>query len=145
MSEIDETTIIDFILNDLGEVDHAQANGDHFFMVRPAEAPEVDRRMPLATLVTSDRYDEVSDLERHGVFRLNIGLSKETFAELFGDGEGEWDFAALDILMPHPVYAKTYWACVLNPGPETWERLMPLLQEAYAVAAARALGRTPDA
>ena len=137
MSEITPETIIDFILNDLGQVDHAEANGDHFFMFRPEVMPEVDRRMPLATIVSGDRYDEASDLDREGVYRLNIGLSKETFRTLFGDGQSEVDHTALGTMMPHPVYGKTYWMCILNPDEETWERLKPLLEEAYDVAAAR--------
>ncbi|RYE88351.1 MAG: hypothetical protein EOP19_01660 [Hyphomicrobiales bacterium] len=130
-------TIIDFILNDLGEVDHAAADGDHFFMFRPEVMPDVDRRMPLATLVSSNRYDEASDLDREGVYRLNIGLSKETFRDLFGDGGGDLDHATLDRLLPHPVYANSYWMCVLNPSEATWERVKPLLEEAYDVAAGR--------
>lgn len=137
MTEIAPETIIDFILNDLGEVDHAQANGDHFFMVRPAVMPEVDRRMPLATIVSSDRYDDASDLDREGVYRLNIGLSKETFRTLFGDGTAEVDHAALGTMMPHPVYGNSHWMCILNPGEDSWERLKPLLEEAYDVAAGR--------
>jgi len=137
MSEIAPETIIDFILNDLGEIDHAETNGDHFFMFRPAVMPEVDRRMPLATIVSGDRYDEASDLEREGIYRLNIGLSKETFRDLFGEGKGEVDHAALDTLMPHPVYANMYWVCVLNPSEATWERVKPLLEEAYDVSAGR--------
>ncbi len=137
MSEITPETIIDFILNDLGEVDHAEANGDHFFMFRPEVMPEVDRRMPLATIVSSDRYDEDSDLDREGVYRLNIGLSKETFRTMFGEGKGEVDHTALGTMMPHPVYGNMYWMCILNPDEESWERLKPLLEEAYDVAAGR--------
>ena len=137
MTEIAETTIIDFILNELGAVDHAEADGDHFFMVRPEIMPDVDRRMPLATIVTGDRYDDASDLEREGVYRLNIGLSKETFRTMFGEGKGEVDHTALGRMMPHPVYASTYWMCILNPDEDSWERLKPLLEEAYDIAAAR--------
>jgi hypothetical protein len=34
--------------------------------------------------------------------------------------------------MPHPVYGKMYWVCILNPGPETFQSVVrPLLAEAY--------------
>ena len=78
------------------------------------------------------------------MFRLNIGVSKDTFRALFGpapsaesDQSTTYDLAALDRLMPHPVYARQSWVCVLNPSPETFEEVKPLLAEAYARAAAR--------
>jgi len=33
--------------------------------------------------------------------------------------------------MPHPVYGKMYWVCVLNPSAETFETVKGLLAEAY--------------
>ena len=33
--------------------------------------------------------------------------------------------------MPHPVYGKMYWVCVLNPGEETFRKVEALLAEAY--------------
>jgi len=44
-----------------------------------------------------------------------------------------YDFAALDRLMPHPVYASQSWACALNPSAETFETVKPLLAEAYSI------------
>ena len=83
--------------------------------------------------MTSDAHDQASDLNRPGVFRLNIGVSKSTFQSLFGAApEAEHDFTALDRLMPHPVYGKMYWVCVLNPGPATSDAVRGLLAEAYA-------------
>ena len=40
-------------------------------------------------------------------------------------------FTALDTIMPHPVYGKINWACVLNPSAATFEAVRPLLAEAY--------------
>lgn len=122
-------------------VEVAEASGDAFFFVGP------DRRMPFATLVTGDHYDTASDLDRPGVFRLNIGVSKATYRSLFGtdparfgeDGvvETGHDFTALDRIMPHPVYAPQFWVCVLNPGPETFGTVQSLLAEAYDRAVRR--------
>jgi hypothetical protein len=99
--------------------------------------------------VTSDFNDSFSDLNRPGVFRLNIGVGKQTYQALFGaqtpqvkggDPEGaaterSYDFTALDTLMPHPVYGRQYWLCVLSPSPTTFEtQVRPLLAEAYALA-----------
>lgn len=104
---------------------------------------EGDRRqmMPFLTLVTDDEHDAASNLNRPSVYRLNVGLSADEYRERFGPppyalGDGQTpvnghDPAALDILMPHPVYAALHWACVLNPTRSTLARLTPPLQAAY--------------
>jgi hypothetical protein len=84
---------------------------------------------------------------------LNIGISKQTFRSLFGmtklasdqedaaesdDAPGEYDFTALDQVMPHPVYGRMYWVSVLNPSDETFAtKVQPLLAEAYDMAASK--------
>ncbi|NYI88878.1 hypothetical protein HNR02_002201 [Amycolatopsis endophytica] len=89
--------------------------------------------MPWATLVThDDPYDSASRLDRDGVFRLNIGLPRDRFAELVEPGR-EYDVTALDVLLPHPVYGGQHWVCVLNPV-RTWPRARGLLDEAYDFA-----------
>jgi hypothetical protein len=118
--------------------------GDTFFMQR-----DDVHHFPFATIVTKDYgdFDNQSNLNREGVFRLNIGIGKKTFDRLFSDGV--YDYTALDVLMPHPVYAGNHFVCVLNPSDATFESLRPLLAEAYDIAAgrierrkARADGRT---
>ena len=42
--------------------------------------------------------------------------------------------------MPHPVYGRQSWVCVLNPSAETFGRVKPLLREAYEIAVARLKG-----
>jgi hypothetical protein len=120
--------------------------GDTFFIYDPERNLEPQRQIPFATIVTKDYgdFDNLSKLNRPGVFRLNIGVSRDTFRALFpapldanGGDTAVYDFAALDQLMPHPVYAPQSWVCVLNPGPETFERLKPLLAEAYSIVASR--------
>src|SRR5437764_3945666 len=81
------------------------ASGDTFYFYDP------ERKFPFATLVTSDIYDNVSNLGRPGVYRLNIGVGKETFRKLFGPGpapaaDSGYDFAVLDQIIPHPVYRR---------------------------------------
>jgi hypothetical protein len=63
-------------------------------------------------------------------------LGKETFAKLF-DAESDHDFTALDRLMPHPVYARNHFVCVLSPSDSTFESIRPLLKEAHAIAMGR--------
>ncbi len=138
---MDPTAVSRFITTEFSGVEAMDANGDTFFFAGP------DRRMPFATLVRSNFNDAASDLDRPGVFRLNIGVSRATYQSLFGldparagpDGivETGHDFTALDRIMPHPVYAPQFWVCVLNPGAETWETVRSLLTEAHDRAARR--------
>jgi hypothetical protein len=112
--------------------------GDTFFIFDPDRNLKGSKRFPFATIVTKDYgdFDNASKLDRPGVFRLNISVSKETYASLFDDS-AEHDFTALDKLMPHPVYGQYHWVCVLNPSEATFETLKPLLQEAYDRAVER--------
>lgn len=113
--------------------------GDSFFIYDPQRNLEGPRRFPFATIVTKDYgdFDNASKLDREGVFRLNIGVTRETFERLFR-GVEEHDFTALDRVMPHPVYAVNHWICVLNPSEDTFASLKPLLDEAYKAAVKRA-------
>jgi len=93
--------------------------------------------------------------QQMGVFRLNIGISKQTYWSLFGPQparpaaggvvETGHDFTVLDQLLPHPVYGWMSWVSVLNPSATTFETVKPLLAEAYDLAvgkfAKRAAGR----
>ena len=118
--------------------------GDTFFIYDPAGDLAPTEQLPFATIVTKDYgdFDCASHLDRPGVFRLNIGASPDTVRRLFGPPAAaaqaaDIDFAALDRLLPHPTYAPQGWLCVLNPSPATFERLKPLLAEAYARAVER--------
>jgi hypothetical protein len=76
---------------------------------------------------------------RPGVFRLNIGVGRETFERLVGS-MAEPDYAALDRILPHPVYAKQLWISILNPSDARFrDVVLPLLTEAHdRLTAARA-------
>jgi low temperature requirement protein LtrA len=94
-----------------------------------------------ATIVWTDEHDlePVSDLSRRPeVYRLNIGVGKETFQHL-ASSNPDPDYAALDRLMPHPVYAKQRWISILNPSDASLRDIvLPLLTEAHdRLAAAR--------
>lgn len=43
-------------------------------------------------------------------------------------------FAALDWLLPHPVYGWMSWVSVLNPSAANFNTVKPLLAEAYDLA-----------
>jgi Family of unknown function (DUF6194) len=101
-----------------------------------------ERNWPnFATVVWTNDFDigHPSDLSRPGVYRLNIGLGKESFQRLVG-AVTEPDFAAFDRILPHPVYATQRWIAILNPSDTTVrDTLLPLLTEAHdRLAASRA-------
>jgi hypothetical protein len=105
----------------------AEAMGATFFSLTDTHWPN------FATIVTTDEHDvgNPSDLARPGVFRLNIGVGKATFQRLVG-GINDPDYAALDTVMPHPVYAKQRWIGILNPSRQTFDEVVkPLLAEGY--------------
>lgn len=118
--------------------------GDTFFIYDPDRDLEPQHQMPFAAIVTKDygEFDNASRLDRPGIYRLNIGVGRDTYLRLFGAppgeaGVGTHDFAALDALMPHPVYATQWWVCVLNPSDATFETVKPLLDEAYEATVRR--------
>jgi hypothetical protein len=98
-----------------------------------------DHRLPFVTIANSDNeFDDVSDLDREGVFRLNIGVSRETFKTLVGHLDAEdIDYAALNVFLPHPDYARQHFICILNPEGENVEETRRLILEAHSIAAAR--------
>ncbi|WP_295982795.1 DUF6194 family protein [uncultured Variovorax sp.] len=97
-----------------------------------------DDKFPFATIVTKDdEFDNASKLDRPGMFRLNLGVGKETFRALFGEQPAAPDYSTLDTLMPHPLYAKMYWVSVINPSAKTFERVKPLIAEALSLARSR--------
>ena len=130
-----ESAIVEYIMKTFPEVEKTNAYGYDMFFYRS------DRKLSFATLISSDYdYDHISNLNRPGVFRLNIGVSKQTFQSLFGTDEvdvKEYDFTALDVIMPHPEYAQYHFICVLSPSEETFEEIRSLLAEAYDIAARR--------
>ena len=86
-----------------------------------------------ATIVTTDEHDEgtPSQLSRPGVFRLNIGVGRETYERHVGPLTDP-DYAALDRVLSHPVCAKQRWIAILNPGRQTWDEIVkPLIAEAH--------------
>jgi hypothetical protein len=115
------------------------AAGDAFFIYDPERNLNDKQRFPFATIVTKDYgdFDSASNLNRPGVFPMNIGVSRDTFRALSGQARGEHDYAALDVLPQHPVYARQAWVSVLNPSDATFETLKPLLAEAYAIVVRR--------
>src|ERR1043165_5932186 len=97
---MNESEVIDYIMKTFPAVETTTAYGYDMFFYRS------DRKLSFATLIAADyEYDQFSNLNRPGIFRLNIGVSKGTFQSLFGKEEvdlQEYDFTPLDVIMPHP-------------------------------------------
>lgn len=119
--------------------------GDSFFYYDPDD-DERNRRMPFATIVVSNYpgFDEASDLDRPGVYRLNIAVGRAAYVDLLGHTPdehaaraGTFDYTAFDRLLPHPIYASQGWVSILNPGERTAEQARTLISAARDLAAAR--------
>lgn len=88
--------------------------------------------------------DKGSNLNRPGIYRVNLGIRTNSLIRLFGAVpkrpkaggivEMKYNFTAIDTLLPHPIYGWMGWICVLNPSEETFEGLKPYIQEAYEFA-----------
>lgn len=132
---MNDTSIVEYITKTFPDVETTEAYGYTFFFYRS------ERKLAFATIASTDNeYESISQLDRPGVYRLNIGVSKQTFQTLFGKDQVDvsaYDFTALDKIMPHPDYAAQSFVCVLNPSDATMEQVRELLAEAYDIAVQR--------
>lgn len=88
--------------------------------------------------------DKASNLDREGVYRLSIGVSKERYESIFGTRPKRpskggiintgHDFSALNILTPHPVYGWMSWVQILSPSKAKFNEMVHLISEAHANA-----------
>jgi hypothetical protein len=131
---MDASEMTRYIRETFDGVNVLEATGDSFFLFDPERNLPPERQQPFATIVTGDHYDSVSNLNRPGAYRLNIGLTKATYTAQFG-AVRDADYAAVDTVMPHPTYASQHWVCVVNPGAATLEAVKMLLTEAHGFAA----------
>ncbi|OBZ08215.1 MULTISPECIES: DUF6194 family protein [Bacillales] len=127
-----------------------QVDYDAFIMELPNVQREVnfgysfffvgdDHRLPFVTIAYSDNeYDDVSNLNREDVFRLNIGVSKQTFNNLLaGLMDESIDYLVLNEFLPHPQYSRQFFVCILNPVGENAEKTKQLIVEAHLIAEGR--------
>jgi hypothetical protein len=132
----DRDAVAAFIRDTYPHADVVTTDGAVFFSL------DAERHWPnFATIVWTDDFDvplgRPSNISaRSGVFRLNLGVSRKTFERIV-DPAAERDYAALDRLIPHPVYAKQHWIAILNPAETTFrEVIIPLIAEAHDRVAA---------
>ena len=125
--------------------------GDSFFRYDPDGRTADDWGANFVTIVTGDYegFDEASNLNRPGVFRLNIGVGREKFQEVLGftpaehaGRSAEIDYAVLDKVIPHPVYAAQGWVSIVSPAAETSDAARALITYAHDRAMQR-YGRAP--
>lgn len=137
------TNIEEYILNTFKDVYPLNSWGEKSFFINPEK--QLKRGTYFATLKEKDGdNDKASHLNRNGIFRLNLGVSKECYLSLFqtlpkrpAKGcfiEGDYDFRKTDTILPHPVYGWMAWVCVLNPSAETFQVCKDLLDDAYKKA-----------
>ncbi|MFJ6328824.1 DUF6194 family protein [Rhizobium sp. NPDC092011] len=120
----------------LGSDVHVDTSTPDIFFFRGAE-----RRMPFATMVTRDtEFDSLSRLDGDRAFRLNVALDRDTFGALFPDhtsrsalAAADFDYAARDELLPHPVYGRMHWVCAVSPE-NVYSECRVLLRKAYELA-----------
>lgn len=113
--------------------------GDSFFFYDPDHHPD-NRRFPFATIVTKDYigFDVDSRLDRPGVYRLNLLVGREPFRDLFGFPPAEFathrdafDYAAVDRVIPHPMYGQQAWVSIVAPGDASRDQVSELITVAY--------------
>lgn len=135
--------ILNYCLENLDGVVEINSWGERGIFYNPSRV--LKRGVYVLTVKEKDgNNDRSSQLNRNGTFRVNLGMRKQTFQNLFGElpkrpakgsvVEMSYDFTNTDTIMPHPVYAWMGWICVLNPTIETFESLKTYIQESYEFA-----------
>ena len=135
--------ILEFCLKNLTGSYLAESWGEKGIFYNPGQM--LKRGVYILTIKEKDgENDKSSDLDRPDIFRVNLGLRKSTFTQLFGPlpkrpAAGEivdmdYDFSAADRLLPHPIYAWMGWVCILNPSQSAFEQMKPYIWEAYEYA-----------
>jgi len=85
--------------------------------------------------------DRASDLNRADIYRVSLGIGKTQYQKLFGNvpkrpEKGKVidlaiDFRALEVLMPHPIYAWMGWIAMNNPTVHQLGTMKTFLDMAY--------------
>jgi hypothetical protein len=142
------TRLLRAIQRELPGIIATTGSGDWYLFYDPNETTVPERRFPFCTIMTGDRYDGASDLDRDAsTYRVNLGVDRPSYEALFGPAprqaagyqviETGVDYKATDTLMPHPFYAPLHWVCVVNPREQTTRPLADLLLNAHRLAKRR--------
>jgi hypothetical protein len=129
--------IKNYIIENFEKVRVFEKDGSYFFIY------DTNDKFPFATIVTADDdYDNASNLNREGLYRLNIGIDKRIFEVLFKNlprktgfkayMDSGIDFTEVDKVFPHPVYGAMYWISVINPSDDTFQSLKEYLALSFS-------------
>lgn len=122
--------------------------GDVFFYYSP-DGSVPTATQPFATIVTKDYpgFDETSQLDRPGMFRVNVAAGRDAFVRWTGHAPRgpapanpsliATDPSTADTVVAHPVYGAQGWLCVVNPGSQTDATVHELLRTAHDLARER--------
>lgn len=141
----DATVLLKAIEREIPGIVTTSGQADSFVFYDPDRVTEAEKRFPFLTVVTGDRYDAASSLDRDDrTYRVNIGLDQQTYEGLLGPAPRQAvgyevidtgvDYSDVDVVLPHPFYAPLHWVCIVNPAERTRSELAHLLERAYAVA-----------
>lgn len=142
---VDAAALFRAVERELPGIVTTTGNGDWFVFYDPDRVTQPDSRFPFCTIVTGDRYDAASDLDRDPVsYRVNLGISRDRYEERLGPAPRQAagravidtgvDYTNRDTVMPHPFYAPLHWVCIVNPGERTRSELRELLEDAHSQA-----------
>ncbi|MDA3966711.1 MULTISPECIES: DUF6194 family protein [Helicobacter] len=92
---------------------------------------------------TDGPNDNISKLNREGIYRLSCSIDYICYERLFGKKpsrpkRGEYvkigcdiKFECLNIIMPHPIYAYLYWICINSPNKEKFYEFLEFIDISY--------------
>jgi Family of unknown function (DUF6194) len=138
--------ISDYLLRTFDGVRPKQSWGEKSFFYNP------DGSRPHGTYFFTIKekngdHDKASELDRSGIYRLNFGVSKDSFLSLFTEIPerpakgmtitGNYDFTARNVLTPHPIYGWMRWLAIVNPDADQFEKIKPYITESYHLAVAK--------
>ena len=140
---MDIKSILNWCLENLDDINIKQSWGETSVFYNPNN--KFKNGTYILTIKQKDGENDVSSrLNRENTYRLNLGVSKNTFINLFGEipkraSAGNivnmnYDFSEYDKIMPHPIYAWMKWICVLNPSKETFDNLKKYVYESYEIS-----------
>lgn len=109
----DPTSLLRAVEHGLPGVVTPEASGDSFLFYDPDGITVLGARFPFCTIVTGDRYDAASGMDRNpATCRVNVGVDRRSYDELFGlaprqaAGDGVIDtgfgYTLTDTPLPHP-------------------------------------------
>ncbi len=132
--------IIETITSNLDGVKPKSSWGETSLFYNPKN--ELPNGVYFCTIKENDgENDKSSKLSRENIFRLSIGIPKETYHSLFGEKPTRpdkggivntgHDFTQENVLMPHPIYAWMSWVSILSPSEKNFKEIYSLIEKAH--------------